>query len=61
MITHDRLKKFNEIQGTVAGNAYDEIAAQEAMEQEAKQDPEAVEADAEELKDVVGPIPKNDE
>ena len=61
MITHDRLKKVNEIQGTVAGNAYDEIAAQESAEQEVKQDPEAGEADAEELKDVVNPIPKNDE
>ena len=60
VITHDRLKKFNEFQGTVAGNAYDEILAQEAAELEAKKDVEG-EVDAEELKDVVGPIPKGDE
>lgn len=29
VITVDRLKKFNDIQGTVAGNATDEIAARE--------------------------------
>jgi hypothetical protein len=27
ILTHDRLRKFNEIHGTVAGNAHDEIAA----------------------------------
>jgi hypothetical protein len=61
VITNDRLKKFNLIQGTVAGNAYDEIAAQEVTEIEAKKDLEAGEVDPEEAKDVVGPIPKSDE
>lgn len=32
VITVDRLKKFNDIQGTVAGNAMDEIAAKEIAE-----------------------------
>ena len=31
VITVDRLKKFNDIQGTVAGNVLDEIAAKEDM------------------------------
>jgi len=30
VITQDRLKRFNEIQGTVAGNATDEMEAQVA-------------------------------
>lgn len=31
VITQDRLKKFNDIQGTTAGNATEEIAAREAQ------------------------------
>jgi len=31
VITVDRLKKFNDIQGTVAGNALDEMAAKEVL------------------------------
>lgn len=51
MITQDRLKKFNEIRGTVAGNAYDEI---HAAEFDAKQEADLNdrdEQDNEELKD----------
>lgn len=32
VVTVERLKKFNEIQGTVAGNASDELAARETAE-----------------------------
>lgn len=54
VITHDRLKKFNEIQGTVAGNAHEEIAAQEmAMEEQAKKEDGDQEHDEEEQKDTV--------
>ena len=31
VITQDRLRQFNDIQGTVAGNATEELAAREAI------------------------------
>lgn len=58
VITHDRLKKFNEIQGTVAGNAHDEIAAQA---EEAADFARGDEEDEEENKDGVAALKQADE
>ncbi len=55
-ITTDKLKRFNEIQGTIAGTAEEEIAAvEEAAIEEGGN--EAVEL-AEEIKDEVGALDK---
>jgi ribosomal protein L12E/L44/L45/RPP1/RPP2 len=55
IITHDRLKKFNEIHGTVAGNALDEIAAahEAAGEDFGRREEGQDEYDEEENKDTV--------
>ena len=50
VITQDRLKKWNEIQGTFAGNVVDEIAQAEAA---AVKEGEDVKAEAEEVGDEV--------
>ena len=41
IITQDRLRQFNDIQGTVAGNATEELAAREAVADFAEADLEA--------------------
>ena len=66
VITQDRLRQFNDIQGTVAGNATEELAAREAIADFAEADLEPgqgeegcgqglenEDGDAEELKDEV--------
>lgn len=50
VITQDRLKKWNEIQGTFAGNVTDELAQQEAA---AAQEGDDAKAEAEEAGDEV--------
>lgn len=60
VITHDRLKRFNEIQGTVAGNAHDEIAAEQEDQEIFKRD-ENDQEDEEENKDAVGALVINQE
>jgi hypothetical protein len=60
VITHDRLKRFNEIQGTVAGNAHDEIAAAQEDQDLLRRD-ENDQGDEEENKDAVGALVINQE
>jgi hypothetical protein len=56
VITQDRLKRFNEIQGTVAGNATDEMEAQvAAVHEEGGERVDTQEGD-EEAKDLVQPL-----
>ncbi len=60
VITHDRLKRFNEIQGTVAGNAHDEIAAAQEAQDDLKRDDDD-QGNEEENKDAVGALVTKDE
>ena len=52
-ITAERLKKFNEIQGTVAGTALDEMAAAELIAKENERNEQLNTQEDEENKDAV--------
>lgn len=57
VITQERLKKFNEIHGTVAGNAYDEIEAAEFVAKDEQKEPDE---DPEEVRDTVAALQKQE-
>lgn len=56
IITKERLKNFNEIQGTVAGNMMDEIEAAEFVAKEDGQNEDGEGLEQEETKDRVDPL-----